>query len=897
MSRPSGTVTFLFTDIEGSTRRWEDDPDAMRAALSVHDEVSCAAVEGNGGWLFKHTGDGVCAAFSSARAAIDAAIAAQRELGLPVRMGIATGEAEARGDDYFGPALNRAARVMAVGHGGQILVSASTAGLVTGVDLTDLGEHRLRDLSGVEHLFQVRADGLATQFPRLKTVNAVPGNLPVLATSFVGRDLEVKELCELIRAHRLVTLTGVGGVGKTRLAVQVAAELTGEFPDGVWLVELAPVGDPAAVPDVVATTLGVTPQAGMSVAGSVAQALVGRRMLLVVDNCEHVLDTAADLAETILARAPTVTVMATSREGLRVGGEHLWPVPSLGLTDGVASAAVELFVERARAVNPAFALRTEADAAAVTEICTRLDGIALAIELAAARMVSMKPQDVRDRLGDRFRLLSGGRRGLERHQTLRHAVDWSYDLLGADERAVLQRCSVFAGGFALAAAAHLNDNLDEYTVLDVLDSLVRKSLVTTDPGGAHVRYGLLETIRQYAEEQFAATGSIDDVRDRHARYYAEQAVTHWAVWEGPGYRVAVDWVDAELANLRAGFRWAADRSDLVTAAAIAAHTAAMGLFLLVLEPVGWAEELLPAAAAADIAQLPRLYTAAGLAGYVGRVEAGVKGSRTALRLGVDARYDPFHPAFARLCAAVAELFVDGDLIRFGAEMSALAGYEAGRTSVPADPSGLPQVIGLAALLYFLPVVGRADEARALAAQAHDVARAHANPAWITYALIGDGRAFADIDAPRALDALRQALTLSRQERVPFFEAIAASDSAGLETVHGDPDTGLDLFDAAITLNHLAGNHGQLSAAVAALAVYFARAGHPEAAGTIYGTTLHGFTTWVPNLSATVEHLRTVLGESRFDECAATGAAMEPGDAVAYARQQIRSARAALKRPE
>ena len=273
-----------------------------------------------GGWLFKHTGDGVCAAFGSARAAIDAAVEAQRRLGLPVRMGVATGEAEERDGDYFGPALNRAARVMAAGHGGQILVAASTASLVDGVELVDLGEHRLRDLSGATRLFQVRAEGLAVEFPRLQTLDAVPGNLPVQVTSFVGRDVEVKELTEQVRAHRLVTLTGVGGVGKTRLAVQVAAELAGEFPDGVWLVELAPVGDPAAVPDVVAAALGVTPQAGLTVTDSIAQALSGRRLLIVLDNCEHVLGAAGDLVETILARTATVTVLATSREGLRVGG-------------------------------------------------------------------------------------------------------------------------------------------------------------------------------------------------------------------------------------------------------------------------------------------------------------------------------------------------------------------------------------------------------------------------------------------------------------------------------------------------------------------------------------------------------------------------------------------------
>ncbi len=311
---PSGVVTFLFTDVEGSTRRWEADADGMRVALAAHDEVLRAAIEAHDGFMFKHTGDGVCAAFASPRSAVDAAVAAQRELQLPVRMGLATGEAEVRDGDYFGAVLNRAARVMAAGHGGQILLADSTAGLLSGVDLVDLGTRRLRDVSAPVGVFQVRAPGLQAEFPPLRALDVIPGNLRPQTTSFIGRESEVAEVQAALSAHRLVTLTGVGGVGKTRLALEVAARLSNEFTDGVWVFELAAVADPAAVPDAVAAVLGITQQPGRTVSESVAAALEGRVRLLVFDNCEHVRDAVADLVEAILAHSATVKVLATSRK-------------------------------------------------------------------------------------------------------------------------------------------------------------------------------------------------------------------------------------------------------------------------------------------------------------------------------------------------------------------------------------------------------------------------------------------------------------------------------------------------------------------------------------------------------------------------------------------------------
>ena len=874
---PSGVVTFLFTDIEGSTHRWESDPDEMRVALAHHDWVLGSVIEAHGGRMFKHTGDGVCAAFSSAHQAVDAAIAAQLQLTLPVRMGLATGEVEAQGSDYFDVTLNRTARVMSAGHGGQILLAASTADLLDEVDLLDLGWRRLRDLSEALQIFQVRAAGLRVDFPPLRTVDTVPGNLPVQTTSFIGRHAEVAELGDLVPAHRLVTLIGVGGVGKTRLAVQVAAELTSKFADGVWFVELAPVGDPAAVPNAVATGLGVTPQVGLTVTESLASALAGRRLLIVLDNCEHVLDTAAALVDVILTRAATVSVIATSREALGLGGEISWPVPPLDVGVGGESAAVSLFVERARAVRQDFTIDDLDDLDAVTEICSRLDGIALAIELAAARMVAMSPQEVRDRLDDRFRLLAS-RRGLERHQTLGQAVQWSFDLLTDDERGVLECCSVFADGFELAGISAVCESDDEYVMLDLLDSLVRKSLVTVDQAGGKTRYGTLETIRQFAENQLVSNDTIVVVRDRHVRYFASQAASYWRIWDGPRQRESLDWVAAEFANLRASFRWATDQGDLPAATVIAAHAAIMSWPLQRFEPVGWAEEILPAVIDADLAQLPRLYIAASLCLYGGRPDVGVSYAEAAERLERDARYDSFIDGWSGIQQALAHLF--GGRIHRRVEIC---------TELATRP-GFARVVGLCGLTWALPAIGRADEAMVIADETVAVARQYGNPFWIGWALGGYGRAFAEAQPLRALEALRQGLDYAQRCRLPFWEANLAQDAARLEAVYGELDDALALFANGINSFHRAGNVAFLAATFASLAVFFDRLEQPAIAATIYGaSTRQASISLVPHLRDVVAHLRGVLGDRAFDECVAAGAAFELAEAVRYAHEQIQLA--------
>ena len=490
---------------------WESVPDAMRSALEQHDALVRAAIEAHGGYVVKTTGDGAHAAFGRAGDALAAAVAMQGALAaepwpeaavIRVRVGVHTGETSERDGDYFGPAVNQAARLMAVAHGGQIVCSQQTAGLAGDVvPLRSLGEHRLRDLSVAAPVFQV-GDGV---FPPLRSVDAVPTNLPTVRTELIGRTDDVTALMGLVERERLVTLTGVGGVGKTRLALGVAAALAAGFSDGCWLVELSPVADG----DEVLKTVAAAIRAPTTTVDALVDYLADRRVLIVLDNCEHVLDAAADLVEAILARSSAVKVLATTREGLGLSGEHLWRVPSLSVDEGTSSASVVLFVDRARAVVSDFEISRAADADAVVELCRRLDGIPLAIELAAARMGSMSPVEVRDRLHDRFRLLIGSRRGLERHQTLRHVVEWSYDLLSEDERSRLNSCAVFAGGFDLEAAVRVGGagELDEFVALDLLGALVRKSLVNAERSDGRTRYAVLETIRQFGDERLGAAGT------------------------------------------------------------------------------------------------------------------------------------------------------------------------------------------------------------------------------------------------------------------------------------------------------------------------------------------------------------------------------------------------------
>jgi predicted ATPase len=851
---------------------------------------SCApSIEAHGGYVFATGGDGFAAAFGRAADAVGAALAGQDALAaeswpvgvtIRVRMGVHTGEAMERDGDYFGPSLNRSARLMAAGHGGQVLCSLATAALVEGdVDLLDLGEHRLRDMERPLHIFQV---GPGT-FPALRTAEVTPGNLRAPPTSFVGRIAELAEVVSLVQAHRLVTLTGVGGVGKTRLALEVARAVAGEFPEGVWMVELGPVGDPAAVPDAAAATLGIVQQPGMSVADSVAAALAGRHRLLVVDNCEHVLDAAAELIDTILVRSPTPKVLVTSREGLHAAEEQLWPVPSLDTRAGMASDAAALFVERARAVTPTFHSTTPEDQSAVVEICQRLDGIPLAIELAASRMVSMSPAELRDRVGDRFRLLAGARRGLARHQTLRHAVAWSYDLLSPAEQRLLRYCSVFAGGFDLAAATAVAAGppqpLDDYTVLDGLDGLVRKSLLAAAPAAGRTRYTMLETVRAFAEEQLIGSGLADEARRQHAAFYAGQQDPVLALWDGPRQRQAYQWLGVELSNLRAAFRWAADHGDLDTASTIAVLASFLGFLSQRHEPFTWSEELIDAARAAEHRQLVTLYAMAAYCGLAGRLDDSRRFCEAAqARLG-DPRYSA--GLFGSVRSWIGTMYVyleDPDRC-----------VELCRVDI--DRSGDPTSYGRRMLVIGLALVGRYEEARDLAADVVAAAEQRANPWALAHALLAYGMAWRDADPTAAMGVLRRGLDVARRSANAVTESFLQGVLADLEVGHGHLHDALDLLESAITNLHDAGDTSTLRTPLASLTVCLDRMGQHEAAATIVGVATTTLTAAVVGvLPATTAHLREVLGDQRFETLSARGGALEPAELVRYALEQIEHVR-------
>jgi len=584
-SAPSGTVTFLFTDIEGSTKLAQSHPDQWETLRERHHTILKNAIEGNSGYVFQVIGDAFCAAFPNAGDALQAVIQSQIDLHnekwgdtpIKVRMGLHTGKAEFQPNgEYHGYlAMSRVQRLMSVAYGEQILLSDTSASLVRGelpegISLLDLKEHRLKGLLLPEHLWQVVIPDLPRDFPPLASLNDIPNNLPTQLTSFVGREKAIEEVKNELSEHRLVTLTGSGGTGKTRLSLQVATELLDQFEQGVWFIELAPLSDPDLIPQTIQNAMGLVEQKGISILQALQEYLQDRKVLLVLDNCEHLLEASANVAHGLLSHSTHLKILASSREALGVQGEVAWRVPSLSLPDtkNIPSPeelsqyeGVKLFIERASLVSPRFEVN-KTNAPAIAQVCFRLGGIPLAIELAAARIKALSVEQINARLDDRFRLLTGGARtALPRQQTLRALIDWSYNLLNEKEKILLRRLAVFVGGWSLEGAESVcsDEQIDSDEVLDLMSSLVDKSLLNTEEFQGEVRYHRLETIRQYAREKFFDTNEVEKLRDRHLKYYVKLAEKAEPEIRGANQLFWLDHLEVELDNIRSALEWAQER--------------------------------------------------------------------------------------------------------------------------------------------------------------------------------------------------------------------------------------------------------------------------------------------------------------------------------------------------
>ncbi len=600
MIPPTGTVTFLFTDIEGSTQLWEEHAEPMRLALARHDALLREVIGRHNGYVFKTMGDSFFATFATAPAALAAALTAQRELlaepwpetvRIRVRMALHTGTAEFRDSDYFGPPLNSVSRLLAAGHGAQTLLSHAVYDLVRdslppSCSLLNLGEHRLKDLARTETIFQLLHPDLPAEFAPLRSVEVeIPNNLPWLPTSFIGREKQIGDIKTLLAGSRLLTLVGAGGCGKTRLALQVAAELLDQFPQGVWLVDLAPLTDASLVLQTIALVLGLREEPGKPAMLMLTDYLKPKRPLLLLDNCEHLIAETATTVEGLLRACPNVKILATSREGLNIAGESVYRVPSLTLPPLPAPPpsslrgakageqltlesliryeAVRLFLDRSRMIAPDFRV-TNADVMVLAALCHRLDGIPLALELAAARTRSLSLEEINSRLDQSFRLLTGGSRtALPRQQTLQALIDWSYSLLTGREQALLCRLSAFAGGWTLAAAEAIcsTEPLNSDAMLDLLTALVDKSLVLLERQESGTRYRLLATMRQYAHDRLVDRGEDDDVRNRHRDYYLALAEAVEPKLMGAAQGAWLEHLETEHDNLRAALAWSCNRQD------------------------------------------------------------------------------------------------------------------------------------------------------------------------------------------------------------------------------------------------------------------------------------------------------------------------------------------------
>jgi predicted ATPase/class 3 adenylate cyclase len=954
---PTGTVVFLFSDVEGSTGLWQEHPQAMREALALHQALLQASIAANSGYVFQIVGDGLFAAFPIAMAGLAAAAAAQRALAaeawgetgpLRARMALHAGPADLRPEELKSGqyasslTLSRTSRLLAAAHGGQILVSATVEALTRDqlapdMQLRDLGVFRLRDLPVPEHIYQLTLPGLRAEFPPVRSPGAAPTNLPTPLTSFVGRERELQEVKDLLAGARLLTLTGSGGTGKTRLALQAAGELGDRYPDGAWLVELAPISDPTLVTQTIASALGVRDQSGHALLDMLKGYLLARTLLLILDNCEHLLAACAAVIGDLLRTVPGLTVLTTSREPLGVAGEVTYRVPSLSLpeagrtltaADLMAYEAVHLFVERARAVQPAFHLTYE-NAGAIVLVCRRLDGIPLAIELAATRVRSLSVEQIAERLDDYFRLLTGGSRtAMPRQQTLRAMVDWSHDLLTAPERVLLRRLSVFSGGFDIEAAEAVCADyepgqgpagaLPAADVLDVLAHLVDRSLVVADTQGIEARYRLLEMIRQYAREKLQAAGEGAAVRDRHLAYYLRLAEESGGVFfamvnmrrlelEQDNLRTAMDWSVAtqpvsavRMGSLLVGYwvahglvtegrRWLADALQALKQQPDEPTKDVHA------DPAGSTREAGQAGEAGKLQGRRRSMVARGLAqlGYMNYAQGDYVGARRILEEGSQLAREPEDRE-----AQISSLSMLG-------QISALLGDPAEARAAAAEGLALARAFPdrrfLAMALYGAGEVARLadgdyEQARAYLSESLKIWRDLEEPLGQALCLIGYGFAAYRqglYDEARAHFRESMAIFSTRNERTAFNYARSAV--ADVDRQQGHYDEATHLYQETLAEWRLLGNLGGVARCIECLGFMAAAQGSPEHAAQLWGaaSALRGAQSAPMTTEEGVEYAqltdaaraaagRSGAGSSGFEDAWTAGQALTPAQAIEYA---------------
>ena len=902
---PAGTVTFLLTDIEGSTRLWETVPEAMEVALDRHNRLLTEVIEGHGGVVVTSRGEGdsFFAVFLGAVAAVEAAGACQLRLNgeawpagavLRVRMGLHTGEARVHGSERIDHApINRCARVKAAAYGGQVLLTKTTRDLAGGrlgggFGLRELGEFRLRDLAEPELIYQLTHAGLPADFPPIRAIAEWTGNLPVPVSSFIGRERELEQIAAALGQARVVTLTGPGGVGKTRLALQAAGRVAERFADGAWLCELASVRDPAGVDEAVAAVFSVTARAGQGTREALVEFLRSKELLLVLDNCEHVLERAAAFAGVLAASCGRLMILATSREGLGIDGERLVPVPPLELPDADAgpaaitqAEAVRLFADRAAGVKPGFKV-TEQNAAAVAAVVRRLDGIALAVELAAARVPAMTPAELARQLERSFAVLTAGRRdAAARHQTLRATIDWSFGLLTEPEQVLLARLAVFAGGCTLEAAEAVcgGEGIDPDAVLELLAGLVARSLVVAEDHGPQTRCRLLATIRQYGEERLEAAGQTQQWRARHASYYA--GLLHQIRHHDPCDEVfwAVRLGD-EQDNLLAAWSWAIGTGNASTAFSILAGFAPSEVWTgypLLLD--GEAALELPEAAGHPGYPLA-LAVSALFASYRGDVTGAEELCRRAAE--ANARRDtPDWRVEETVCDAHASIALTTGAFAGAACHAEQAASLARARGDLADASAQ---LSLAASRYVL--AGDAPVAVPLAREALALARQIGAPALIATGLLAVGLASAVTDHGQARACLTESRELSTA--LGYHSARDLVWAATIAFLIGDRAATLDLGRSAI--RSLQGSGERIRAGVALYAIAGALAATQADAAAIIQGAAETYIAQPPVLAQLINPAVTAaLGEERAQQTRARGADMDWDQALAYTLTQTTQA--------